>query len=59
MGAGEEILLFGGEAYDGRELTFYSDIWPADVVAMCGRVLDFESMVQGLGNGVYGPEFRV
>ena len=22
--AGEEILIFGGEAYDGRELTFYS-----------------------------------
>ena len=22
---GEEVLLFGGEAYDGRELTFYSE----------------------------------
>lgn len=24
---GHEILIFGGEAYDGRELTFYSAPW--------------------------------
>ena len=24
---GHEILIFGGEAYDGRELTFYSVPW--------------------------------
>ncbi|CAE7250391.1 KLHDC4 [Symbiodinium sp. CCMP2592] len=28
---GEEILLFGGEAYDGRELTFYSDLYRLDL----------------------------
>ncbi|CAE7870718.1 Klhdc4, partial [Symbiodinium microadriaticum] len=28
---GEEILVFGGEAYDGRELTFYSDLYRLDL----------------------------
>ena len=27
LSGGHEILIFGGEAYDGRELTFYSAPW--------------------------------
>ncbi|CAK9042899.1 unnamed protein product [Durusdinium trenchii] len=31
---GEQILIFGGEAYDGRELTFYSDLYRLEMGAV-------------------------
>eukprot|EP00913_Durusdinium_trenchii_P002430 g2245.t1 len=39
---GEQILIFGGEAYDGRELTFYSDLYRLEMGAVERRLVGLD-----------------
>lgn len=53
-----EILLFGGEAYDGRELTFYSDLYRLNLhSAEAGKILPWEKLYSSVPL-VPGPEAR-
>mmetsp|Transcript_24346 Transcript_24346/g.75761 ORF Transcript_24346/g.75761 Transcript_24346/m.75761 type:complete len:803 (+) Transcript_24346:76-2484(+) len=53
-----ELILFGGEAYDGRELTFYSDLYRVDLlnVEAC-RPLPWEKLYASVP-AIAGPEAR-
>lgn len=56
-GAGE-VLMFGGECYNGRELSFYSDLYRVNLHgASADRVVAWEKMSSATP-GVAGPEAR-
>ena len=55
---GEEILIFGGEAYDGRELTFYSDLYRVDMSQVdADTPLPWEKLYSAVPT-IPGPEAR-
>eukprot|EP00747_Dinoflagellata_sp_TGD_P031937 gnl/TRDRNA2_/TRDRNA2_135635_c0_seq1.p1 gnl/TRDRNA2_/TRDRNA2_135635_c0~~gnl/TRDRNA2_/TRDRNA2_135635_c0_seq1.p1 ORF type:complete len:802 (-),score=181.83 gnl/TRDRNA2_/TRDRNA2_135635_c0_seq1:111-2516(-) len=55
---GEEILVFGGEAYDGKELTFYSDLYRMNLSsAEPDRVLPWEKLYSSVPM-IPGPAAR-
>ncbi|CAJ1354574.1 unnamed protein product, partial [Effrenium voratum] len=54
----DDILLFGGEAYDGRELTFYSDLYRLDMGSIeSGVPLPWEKLYSAVPS-LPGPEAR-
>eukprot|EP00931_Biecheleriopsis_adriatica_P047224 TRINITY_DN27193_c0_g1_i1.p1 TRINITY_DN27193_c0_g1~~TRINITY_DN27193_c0_g1_i1.p1 ORF type:complete len:824 (+),score=211.59 TRINITY_DN27193_c0_g1_i1:199-2472(+) len=54
----DELLLFGGEAYDGRELTFYSDLYRLDMGKIEDDVpLPWEKLYSAVPM-IPGPEAR-
>lgn len=56
--ASGEMFFFGGEAYDGRELTFYSDLYRLNLhSAEPGEVLPWEKMYSSVPL-IPGPEAR-
>jgi len=55
---GAEILVFGGEAYDGKELTFYSDLYRLNLsCAEADRVLPWEKLYSSVPT-IPGPAAR-
>jgi len=53
-----EILMFGGEAYDGREVTFYSDLYRLDMRHVeAGKPLPWEKLYSA-APFLEGPEPR-
>eukprot|EP00448_Togula_jolla_P022950 CAMPEP_0170584514 /NCGR_PEP_ID=MMETSP0224-20130122/8724_1 /TAXON_ID=285029 /ORGANISM="Togula jolla, Strain CCCM 725" /LENGTH=674 /DNA_ID=CAMNT_0010907943 /DNA_START=80 /DNA_END=2101 /DNA_ORIENTATION=- len=53
-----EMLMFGGEAYDGRELTFYSDLYRIDLHQVHeDRALPWEKLYSSAPQ-IFGPEAR-
>ncbi|CAE8728963.1 unnamed protein product, partial [Polarella glacialis] len=55
---GDELLLFGGEAFDGRELTFYSDLYRVDMGQVeVDRPMPWEKLYSAVPM-IPGPEAR-
>lgn len=55
---GHEILIFGGEAYDGCELTFYSDLYRLDMGSVdTDTPLPWEKLYSAVPT-IPGPEAR-
>lgn len=57
-GRDAEIFLFGGEAYNGRELTFYSDLYSLNLdLAEASKTLPWEKLYSSVPT-IPGPEPR-